>query len=124
LGGNTSAGQTRDHFPNQRDRLRQVAHDDPSFDTQHVTSQPPKVPIPVGISSAAQTVLCAIHFHDQPKGRREEIGNGVADDDLATERNADLSAGELPPKRNFRLRRRTPVCRSARGEDVLASGGW
>ncbi len=43
-------------------------------------------------------MLRAVHFHDEPERWREEVSDVVAEDELATEGNAKLRAGELGPE--------------------------
>ena len=42
--------------------------------------------------------MCPPALHDQAKGWSEEVGDGVAEDDLAAEGDIQLAGGELEPE--------------------------
>jgi hypothetical protein len=67
-------------------------------------------------------MLRAVHFHDQPHGGGEEIGDSRAKNHLPAKSDPERAAGQALPEPALRLRRRAPILASARSEHVLASG--
>jgi hypothetical protein len=67
-------------------------------------------------------MLRAIHFHNEPNGGREEIGDSRAEHDLPTKLDPELAAGQALAEPALRLRWRAAVFASAGCEHVLAGG--
>jgi hypothetical protein len=84
--------ETCDRCPDERDRVRQPADDELSVDVKDLTTEAARIPVTAGVGRAAETAVPAIHFDDEPDGRGEEVGDGVAEDDLATKSDAELAA--------------------------------
>jgi hypothetical protein len=114
--------QPANGFPHESNGARQILHDDPGLNPQHLTAETPQIPVPARIGSDTLPMLRAIHLYDEPHRGGEEIRDGIPEHDLPAETDPELSAGELPPEGGLRSRGRVPMRRRARSEDVLASG--
>jgi hypothetical protein len=114
--------QLADGFPHERNGAREILHNDAGFNAKDFTAKTPEIPIPARIGCDTLPMLDAIHLHDEANGGSEEICDGISQDHLPAETDAELSTGELPPERGLRSGGRVPMRRRARSEDVLASG--
>ena len=103
--------------------MREVAEDELRVHAENVTVEAPEVSVATGVSGAAEAMMRAIHFDDEPEGWGEEVGDGVAEDDLAAEGDAELRAGECGPEEAFGFGGGAPVFGGARREQVTASCG-
>jgi hypothetical protein len=101
-----------------------VPEDELRLDVKNFIPDAAKVAVATGVGRAAEPMVPAINFDDEPQGRGEEVGDGVAEDDLAAEWDAEPAGRECGPEAAFGFRGRAAVRLSARGEKVRASGGW
>ena len=75
---------------------------------QHAKARCGEGTIPALISPAAVRVMRAIHFHDQPRCRSEEVHDIALEHDLPPKPHAELRRPERKPKHPLGLRRRAP----------------
>jgi hypothetical protein len=81
-----------DGCPDERDCNRELADDEPGVDVKHFTAETAKVSVTAGVGRATEPMMGAVHFDDEPERWGEEVGDGVAEKDLATECDAELRA--------------------------------
>ena len=62
----------------QRQRTRQIAHDEPGLQPEHAIASAPQRFIAPRVSPAPTGVVTAIDFHCKARPRREEVDNEAA----------------------------------------------
>jgi len=118
------SAQALDCCSDERDCASEVPKDDLRVDAQDVTAEAAEVAVPTRVGCVTEAMVRAIHFDDEPERRCEEIRDGVAEDDLAAEGDAEFVGGEFGPEFALGFREGATVCGCARGEQVRASGRW
>lgn len=76
----------------------------PSLQTQDPKPQPREARVPAPVRAALTRVMRAVHLHDQPRRRSEEVYDEACDYHLATELHAELRRPQRAPEHAFRLR--------------------
>ena len=71
------------------------------------------------VRAALARVLRAVHFHDEPCPRREEINDEAVEHDLPPELHAELTAAQRLPKHPLRLRRSQAHAMRVRANPLL-----
>jgi len=121
-GANPSPLQVAQRVPDERDRGRQIPHDDLSLNAKHLTPEPAQVAVAASVSRDAPPMLPAIHLDDKPHRGGEEIRDSAAEHDLPPKANAKLPSRKLQPEPALRLRRADPILLRIGSEDVPTSG--
>ena len=84
--------ETCDRSADENDGARELAENQPGFDMKNLTAETAEVSVTAGVSRAAEAMVRAVHLDDEPEGWGEEVGDGVAEDDLAAKRDAEFRA--------------------------------
>ncbi len=103
----------------------QFAKDELRWEAQDRESEGLKRAVPALVSIALARVMRAVHFHDEPRRRSEEVGDEAADDDLAPKPHAELRRPERLPKHPLWLRwRRAHAVRVRFELELLVLAVW
>jgi hypothetical protein len=71
---------------------------EPSFKPKDAIAQAVEIAISARIGSLPLSMMAAIHFHDEPHRRSDEVGNVPSERDLPTEPNPEPAATKLRPE--------------------------
>jgi hypothetical protein len=77
--------------------------------------------VAAAIGPTPPLVKRAVHFHDEPCGRREEVDDAAGDDDLPAKHDAELLRAQCLPEQALRLRWSLPHGMSARLKKLLTT---
>ena len=85
---------------------RQISHDELGIDMHHAKAKRLKSDIAPGISLSAEpsSVIRPVDLDDEAAGGSEEVDDVLAEHDLPSERDPELSTGQLSPQASFRER--------------------
>ena len=87
-------------------RSREIAGDERRGQPQHAKPGCGERAVPARVSAALKHVMRAIHLHDQPRRRSEEVHDVALQHDLPPKPHAELRRPECQPEHALRLRRR------------------
>ena len=93
--------ETCDRYLDECDCIREVTEHQLRIDAEDLTAATDERAVATRVSAATQTMVRAVHFDDEPEGWREEVDDGVAEDNLPAEGDAELRAGESGPEETF-----------------------
>jgi len=87
--------------PQALESQRQLSHDELGLEMQHTKAQRVEPRITASISAEPSRVIRPIDLNDEPAGGREKVNDVLAQDDLPSERDPELSTGQLSPQASF-----------------------
>src|SRR5262245_57772156 len=96
----------------EREGLFGVVEDELCIEPQHAVTELRERPIAASVRCTATRVILAVHFHDEPRPRSDEVGDiATADDHLPVEPSAGLAGFDEAPKRRFARGERAAMLR-------------
>ena len=93
---------------NELEHSFMLLHDRFIADPEDPKTQALKVPVPTGVRGNPVGVIPAVHFHDEPDRRGNEVSDVTTNDNLAPKRHAQLGAGQRLPEPRLRDAGRCP----------------
>jgi hypothetical protein len=91
-----------DEVPYARDSQGRLSHDDVGLEMQHAKPQSLEPSIAPSISTEPPSMIRTVNFDDEAAGGSEEVDDVLAEHDLPSKRDPELTAGKPSPEAGFR----------------------
>jgi hypothetical protein len=106
-----------DCFAGARDGNEWLAHDENRVKAQHAIAHACELDVTAGVRCAARAMAIAVNFHDEPRTRRQEVHDIVANRNLPSQPHPELTSVDMRPKKLFAFGERRAMLLRAQGDD-------